>query len=412
MKEIKLALLGGPKTRDMSFPAWPMIGKEEEAAVLDVLHSGNWGRLAGVKTAEFEKSFAEYHGCKYGVAVFNGSVALQLALLATGIEEGDEVIVPPYTFLATASSVMLCNATPIFVDIHPETYCIDPDRIEEAITPRTRAIIPVHIGGQAAEMDRIMEIGRKHGLTVIEDCAQAHGAEYKNKRVGSIGNMGCFSFQSSKNLTSGEGGIVITNDENLYGTCLSMHNCGRVLGEAWYDHRALSMNLRMTEFQAALLSCGLTRLDSQTDIRDANGKYLNKKLSAIPGIRPLTRGHGETRHNYHLYIYRYDPKAFGGVSREHFLEALNAEGIPSGSGYGIPLYKQRIFTDKVFGPYTGYRKTRADIDYGTVDCPVCVQACREECWISQSVLLGTREDMDDIVRGIQKVYDNRDKLRG
>ena len=211
--------------------------------------------------------------------------------------------------------------------------------------------------------------------------------------------MGCFSFQSSKNLTSGEGGIVITNDEELYGTCLSTHNCGRVPGGAWYDHRALSMNLRMTEVQAALLSCGLARLDSQSNTRDANGRYLNENLSAIPGICPLTRGHGETRHGYHLYIYRYDPEAFGGMPRERFLEALNAEGIPCSSGYDIPLYKQRIFTDKVFGPYTGYRRIRPDIDYGTVDCPVCEQACREECWIPQSVLLGTREDMDDIARG-------------
>ena len=407
----KLAVHGGLKTRNRGFSTWPQYGEEETRAIQKVLESGKWGRLEGTETEKFEKSFAEFHDCKYGVTVFNGTVALQLALIAAGIEEGDEVIVPAYTFLATASSVMLCNGTPIFVDIHPETYCIDPDKIEEAITANTKAIIPVHLGGQAAEMDKIMEVARKYSLTVIEDCDHAHGAEYKNKRVGSIGHMGCFSFQSSKNLTSGEGGIVITNDKNYYGTCFSMHNCGRVPDGAWYDHRSLSMNLRLTEFQSVLLSCGLDRLNGQIDLRNINGKYLNKKLSTIPGISPITRGHGETRHGYHLYMFRYKPEEFNGVSRQRFLEILNAEGIPCESGYDIPLYRQRIFVDKVFGPYVGFRKTRPDIDYTSVSCPVCEQACLEVCCIKQAVLLGTGKDMDDIVCAIQKIYDNRDNLK-
>lgn len=407
----RLALCGGPVTRDRPFSVWPVCGPEEEAALLEVLRSGKWGRIDGERTAEFERAFAEYHDCAYGAAVFNGTVALQLALLAAGIKAGDEVIVPPYTFLATATSVMLCNAVPIFVDIDPETYCIDPEAIEPAITERTKAIIPVHLGGQAAEMDRILEISRAHELTVIEDCAHAHGAEYKGQRVGSLGDLGCFSFQSSKNLTSGEGGIVVTNDEELAGTCRSMHNCGRVPGGAWYDHRALSLNMRMTEFQAALLECGLDRLDAQIERREANGNYLNEALAEIPGIDPLPRGHGETRHGYHLYTYRYEEAAFGGVPRRLFLEALRAEGIPSVSGYDVPLYHQRIFVDRVFGPYTGYRTTRPDLDYADVECPACEQACREGCWLTQSMLLGTREDMDDIVRGIRKVYARRDELQ-
>lgn len=406
-----LALYGGPVTRERSFPSWPVVGTEEEAALLAVLHSGAWGRLDGARTGAFERAFAEYHDCAYGVAVFNGTVALQLALLAAGIEAGDEVIVPPYTFLATATSVMLCNAVPIFVDIDPETYCIDPDAIEAAITERTRAVIPVHLGGQAAAMDRIMAIARTHDLVVIEDCAHAHGAEFQGQRVGSFGDIGCFSFQSSKNLTSGEGGIVITNDKDLHGTCRSMHNCGRVPGGAWYDHRALSLNLRMTEFQAALLTCGMARLDEQIVQREANALYLNEALAEIPGIAPLPRGHGETRHSYHLYTYRYDEAAFGGVPRRVFLRALRAEGIPSVAGYDVPLYHQRIFVDKVFGPYTGYQATRPGIDYASVTCPACEQACREGCWLTQSMLLGSREDMDDVVRGIQKIYAHREELK-
>jgi dTDP-4-amino-4,6-dideoxygalactose transaminase len=407
----RLALYGGPPVRERPFPVWPVYGSEEESALLEVLRSRKWGRIDGTRTADFERVFAEYQDCTYGVAVFNGTVALQLALLAAGIGEGDEVIVPPYTFLATATSVMLCNAVPIFVDIDPQTYCIDPEAIEPAITDRTKAIIPVHLGGQAADMDRILAISRAHGLMVIEDCAHAHGAEYKGRRVGSLGDLGCFSFQSSKNLTSGEGGIVVANDEELAGTCRSMHNCGRVPGGAWYDHRALSLNLRMTEFQAALLQCGMERLDAQIERREANGLYLNDALSEIPGIDPLPRGHGETRHGYHLYTYRYDEAAFGGVPRGLFVEALRAEGIPSVSGYDVPLYHQRIFVDRVFGPYTGYRTTRPEIEYADVTCPACEQACREGCWLTQSMLLGTREDMDDIVTGIRKVYEHREVLR-
>ena len=406
-----LAINGGPRVRDKAWPSWPVIHPEDEAAVLDVFRSGRWGRLGGNRTAEFEAAFAEYQGCTCGLAVFNGTVALQLALLAAGIGEGDEVIVPPYTFLATATSAILCNATPVFADIHPDTYCLDPDRVEEAITPRTRAIIPVHLGGRPADMDRICRIAAKHDLSVIEDCAHAHGSEYNGRRVGSLGDMGCFSFQASKNLTSGEGGIVVTNDEKLHATCDSIHNCGRVPDGEWYDHRALAMNLRITEFQSALLLRGLGRLDAETDTRDANGRYLDEKLAEIPGIRPLPRMKYETRHARHLYVFRYDAEAFGGVPRERFLEAVDAEGIPVSAGYSVPLYRQRIFTDKVFGPYTGYKTVRPDIDYAAVECPACEAACKEGCWIPQTALLATRDDMDDIVRAIQKVYEGRDTLR-
>ena len=406
----KLAINGGPRTRERPFPIWPVHGPEEELAVLEVLRSGDWGRLSGQRTEAFEKAFAEHHGCRYGVAVVNGTAALQLALLAAGIEEGDEVIVPPYTFLATATSVALSNAVPVFADIHPDTYCLDPEAVLAAITPRTKAIIPVHLGGQTADMDSLMAIAQRHDLTVIEDAAHAHGAAYKGRPAGSLGHMACFSFQASKNLCSGEGGIVVTNDEELYQICDSIHNCGRAPGSAWYEHRLVAMNLRMTEFQSAVLACGLERLERQTARRDENGRRLNAQLSAIPGIRPLPRGHGETRHAYHLYVYEYDPEKFGGATRERFCEAVEAEGAPTCPGYTIPLYRQEIFTEKVFGPYTGYRQTRPNLDYAAVRCPACETACKSACWIAQSVLLGTRDDMGDVVRAIQKVYENREEL--
>lgn len=407
----KLALHGGPSVRNTPFPSWPVYGELEEKALLDVLHSDKWGRQEGTQVAAFEQEFATYQGARYGIAVVNGSVALWVALLAAGIQEGDEVIVPPYTFQATAVSVIEANGIPIFVDIHPDSYCLDPDLIEDAITDRTRAIIPVHFAGQAADMDAIMAIARKYELVVIEDAAHAHGAKYKEQGLGAIGDMGAFSFQSSKNLTSGEGGMVLTNSEQYEYLARSVHNCGRLPAGQWYAHYILGSNFRMTEFQGALLRAQMTRLEEQTRTRDANGRYLNKKLAEIPGIHPFPRGQGETRHSYHLYMFRYNAAEFGGVPRERFLEALRAEGIPCSPGYGMPLYRQPLFEQLAFGPFTGYRHTRPDLDYTKVSCPVSERACREEAvWLTQAVLLGTQADMDDIVEAVDKVYTHRQEL--
>lgn len=406
-----LALHGGPRVRNTPFPSWPVFGEAEEKALLDVLHSGKWGRQEGTQVTTFEQEFAAYQGAQYGVAVVNGSVALWVALLAADIQAGDEVIVPPYTFQATAVSVIEANAVPVFVDIHPDTYCLDPDLIEDAITDRTRAIIPVHFAGQAADMDAIMSIARKYELVVIEDAAHAHGAKYKDQGLGAIGDMGAFSFQSSKNLTSGEGGIVLTNSDQYERLARSVHNCGRLPEGNWYDHYIMGSNFRLSEFQGAILRAQLTRLEEQTITRDANGVYLNEKLAEIPGIRPFPRGQGETRHSYHLYMFRYNAAEFGGVPRERFLEALRAEGVPCSPGYGLPLYRQPLFEQLAFGPFTGYRQTVPDLDYTRVSCPVTERACREEAvWFTQPMLLGTQADMDDIVEAVAKVYAHRQEL--
>src|SRR3954469_16744158 len=214
--------------RTRPFPSWPIFGKPEEKRLLRVLRSGKWGRLHGPEVAEFEKRFAEMHGCKHGIAVANGTVSLRIALIAAGIRAEDEVIVPPYTFFSTASAVVEANAIPVFADIDLNTFNIDPVAIEAAVTPRTRAIIPVHFAGQPADMDLIMAAAKKHKLIVIEDAAHAHGASYKNRPAGSIGHLASFSFQSSKNLTAGEGGVITTNDDTLAAACRSIQNCGRV----------------------------------------------------------------------------------------------------------------------------------------------------------------------------------------
>lgn len=396
----QLAINGGPKAVRREF-AWPVFDETDVEAVARSVRSGVWGdpECAG-EVRGFEEEFAEFCGAKYALAVVNGSVALRLALLAVGVEPGDEVIVPPYTFYATASIVAEANCVPVFADIDPDTYNLDPACVERAITARTRAIIPVHFGGQACDMERLGEIGARHKLAIIEDAAHAHGAEYKGRKLGTIGAAGCFSFQSSKNLTSGEGGMIITDDEPLYDVMNSLRNCGRVKGGAWYEHVNLGCNYRIATLQAALLRNQLTRLDAQTRKRNENGLYLNELLSQIEGIRPLTRGHGETLHSYHLYIFRYDAAKFGGLPQTRFVEMLAAEGVPGHRGYPQPLYKQRVFQEL---NYLAYGAAGA-MDYSKVSCPVAEHACAGEAvWIQQAGLLGEREDMEAFAAAIRKI---------
>jgi dTDP-4-amino-4,6-dideoxygalactose transaminase len=401
--------LGGTPVRTRSFTSWPIYGKAEEKRLLRTLRSGKWGRLHGPEVAEFESRFAKMHGCKHGVAVVNGTVSLRIGLMAAGIQAEDEVIVPPYTFLSTASAVLEVNAVPVFVDLELETCNIDPQAVEAAITPRTRAVIPVHFAGQPVDMDAILRLAARHNLIVIEDAAHAHGAMYRGRPVGALGHLGSFSFQSSKNLTSGEGGIITTNDDALAAACDCIHNCGRRPGGLWYEHHVMSGNYRLGEFQGAILNCQLDRLETQTQTRDRNGSYLASKLRAFPGVYPQRRTPECTRHSYHLFWLRLDPAEFG-APRLAVLEALQAEGIPIARGYAWPLYQQPLFRHKLFGPYLP--QTAARLDFNQVHCPNCERICSEQgAWLEQSLFLGSQEDMDDIVRAFEKVYENRAALK-
>src|SRR5437867_149073 len=343
----RLALLGGTPVRKRPFTAWPIFGKTEEKRLLRTLRSGKWGRLHGAEVAEFEKRFAAMHRCKHGIGVVNGTVSLRIALLAAGIRAEDEVIIPPYTFFSTASAVVEANAIPVFADINIETFNIDPRAIQSAVTGRTRAIIPVHFAGQIADMDAIVSIAKQHKLTIIEDAAHAHGASYNNRPAGSIGDLGSFSFQSSKNLTAGEGGIITTSDDDLAEACRSIHNCGRISGGIWYEHQVISGNYRLGEFQGAILNCQLERLEAQTKTRDDNGKYLSSLLNHLPGLHMQKRPPETTTHSYHLFMLRLDPLKFG-VPRDAVLRALEAEGIPCSSGYGFSLPDQPMFRNRAF----------------------------------------------------------------
>ncbi|WP_396625648.1 DegT/DnrJ/EryC1/StrS family aminotransferase [Luteitalea sp.] len=402
-----LALLGGTPVRTRPFPSWPIFDETDEARVLAALRSGKWGRLAGDQVAEFERRFAAMHGCAHAVAVVNGTVSLRIALMAAGLQAGDEVIVPTYTFLSTATAVVEANAVPVFVDVDLDTFNIDPAQVEAAITPRTRAIIPVHFAGQPADMEAILAIAARHDLFVLEDAAHAHGAMWRDRPCGAIGHVASFSFQSSKNLTSGEGGIITTNDAALAESCRSIHNCGRVPGGIWYEHHVISGNYRLGELQGALLNSQLDRLDAQTATRDANGRYLASRLGALPGLYPQTRPADCTRHSQHLFMARLDAALFG-APRAVVLEALQAEGIPAVGGYGYPLPDQPLFRNKAFGPYL---PDRVHLDYTRVSCPNSRLICAEQSlWLDQSMLLGSRADMDDIADAFEKVHAHRDTL--
>jgi len=395
-----LAINGGPKTISKNF-IWPVFDETEINAVTDVVRSGKWGNPdCGDLVKSFEDEFAAFCGTKYAMTCVNGSVALRIALIAIGVKPGDEVIIPPYTFIATATIVLEANCVPVFVDIDPDTYNLDPAKIEAAITKRTKAIIPVHFAGQACDMDKIMAIAKKHKLRVIEDACHGHGAEYKGRKLGSIGDAGCFSFQSSKNLTSGEGGMVITNNEKLYDLMNSLRNVGRVKGGQWYEHHNLGCNYRITQLQVVLLASLLKKLKEQTRQRNENGTYLNSLLEKIDGIKPLTRGRGETIHSYHIYIFKYDKSKFNNLLKSEFAQMLAAEGVPCFMGYPQPLYKQPLFQEKNFMCYA----IPEEVDYTKVSCPVTEKACYEEAvWILQHGMLGPKEDMDKFAQAIIKI---------
>jgi dTDP-4-amino-4,6-dideoxygalactose transaminase len=404
----QLAIRGGTPVRTAPFSPWPVYGTEDEQALLEVLRSGRWFMASRLEA--FEKAFAAYQDARFGIAVSSGTTALQVALDAVDLKLGDEVIVPSYTFVATASSVVMVGGVPVFVDVEPGSYNLDPAAVEAAITPRTRAIVAVHIAGRPADLDALGALARRHGLRLVEDAAQAHAAAWKGRKVGAIGDLGTFSFQASKNLNAGEGGFVTSDDRELAERAWSVHNCGRSPEGAWYEHPRVGGNYRLGEFQAGLLLSQLPRLEAQTATRTRNARLLASLLRSIDGIEPLDDDPRVTTHAYHLFILRYRADAFGGAPRERFIAALQKEGVPCSSGYR-PLYKEPAFRAR-FAEYpltSAYFKGRPD--YDRVCCPVTERICAEEAvWLTQNLLLGAEEDMHDIARAIRKVQDHAGEL--
>ncbi|MBI1924277.1 DegT/DnrJ/EryC1/StrS family aminotransferase [Candidatus Poribacteria bacterium] len=396
-----LAINGGTPVRTKPFPSWPTHDAHDLKAFEGVYHSGRWG-TGGSKVPEFEQRFAEFQGAKYGVCVNSGTAALYVALKTAGVGLGDEVITPPYTFQATVVAILMANGIPIFVDTLPDGFNIDPSEIEAAITPQTKAILPVHIAGYPADMDAIMEIANRHNLVVIEDCAQAHGAEWRGRGVGSWGHLGCFSFQSSKNLCAGEGGIVLANDRKLYERAWAIHNCGRPPAEAEFEPEPLGGNFRMTEWQGGLLLSRLERLEEETNLRNMNMRLLDQGFGEIPGIKVVPLDPRATRGGCHGYKAIFDSEEFEGISRADFLKAMRAEGIPLGHWYTEPMYRQ---------PFMNSDLLSTKLDYSAVSCPETEKLCVNGLAMGQSVLMGTQEDMEDIITAAIKVRRNVGELK-
>jgi dTDP-4-amino-4,6-dideoxygalactose transaminase len=390
----RLAILGGEPVRKEPFSRWPQFDENEKAALLEVLESGIWGGYSP-KVGEFEQAFADFHKAKYGVTAANGTVTLEAALLAAGIEAGEEVIVPPISFIATASAVLRVGAVPVFADIDESTYNLDPELLSEAVTDRTRAIIPVHFAGHPADMEAIIEIAERHDLVVIEDCAHAHGAAWLGKRVGGFGAFGSFSFQASKNMTAGEGGILTTNDKTLAEKARSVCNQGRRAGGAWYEHVRLGTNYRLTGWQAAVLLAQLERLPQQLETRSANARFLIDQLRHFELISPPVVDERVTDHSYYLFMLRLKRETLPGLSKSKFVKALAAEGIPCAEGYPYPLYCNPLFESHT------HRRG---------NCPEAERMCAEAFWVSHEIMLAPREELLDFVSAVAKVCENAGEL--
>ena len=408
----KLAINGGEPIRTSSYYNWPDVNMTKmEEALKRVLYSKKWGSLHGQETSQFEHEFANYQDAKFGIACNSGTTALEIALESVGIGRGDEVIVPAYTFIASASAILAVRAIPVFVDISLESYTIDINDLKNKLTENTKAILPVHIGGRPADMDEILNIATKYNLYVIEDAAQAWGSSYKNRKVGAIGDMGTFSFQSSKNITSAEGGIILTNNEDYAKMAKSLVNCGRKEDGIWYAHYFSAGNYRITEFQTALLREQLKEYEKSLEIRRKNAMVLNKFFMDIEGFTPIPID-DDYRSSVHLYILRYDKTKFENLDKLKFIEALKSEGIPVSPGYSLPLYKQPIFTEGMFyKDGCPFYCVESKIDYKNVYLPNTERACNEEAiWIPQWVMLTDDKGINDIKNAFLKVVENYKEL--
>ena len=412
------AILGGQPVRTAPFPRWPNFREADEKAVLPVLRSGVWSRAKVVDEAE--RRFARLMGAKYCLATCNGTTAIITAVCSLGIGAGDEVITTPYTFVATIHPILLANALPVFADVDPETWQIDPAKIEARINKNTVAILPVHIIGGVCDMDRINAIAKKHNLKVIEDACEAHGGEWRTRKVGTLGDLGCFSFQNGKSLTCGEGGAVLGNDPKLMDRCYSFHNLGRPHGSMasrnGEGHVILGTKCRMAEYQASMLMTQMETFDAECRRRSENAVYLTEKLKQIPGIVPRKDYPQVTRTAFYYYGFRYKKEQFNGLPRDKFIAALGAEGIRASTGLGViegkPMNKEGCIEDafKSKAYQKIYPKSKLANYQAGNECPESDRLVEETVGFHQGMLLGTRQDMDDIPRAIAKIYENRQKL--
>jgi dTDP-4-amino-4,6-dideoxygalactose transaminase len=411
----ELAILGGPKTRTEPYPQWPVWDQRDIDAVTEVIKSGRWGGYPypGPKTAELAKKFAEMQGGGYAVPMANGTVTMEVALRAADIGWGDEVIVPAYTFQATASAPMAAGAIPVIVDVDPKNYCLDPKAAQKAITPKTRAILPVHLGSNMADMDAIMGLAENYDLIVVEDCAHAHGAKWNGRGAGTMGHFGSFSLQSSKTLTTGEGGILLCRTPELAAKAASIIDCGRphALGGGTEDGTMdyqVGGNFRLSEIAAALALVGLERFPTQAKEREAMADYMDESLSEIPGIRLLKRDPRHTTRSFYRYIFAIDPQAFG-MEHDILVGALDAEGVECSIGYeamnNYTLFqpqKSKLAVPSAFPEY---------FDFENMELPVAERAYEHEAvWLDENIFRAGQKGVDDAINAIKKIQKNAVEL--
>jgi dTDP-4-amino-4,6-dideoxygalactose transaminase len=394
------AVLGGAPVRQRDYPSWPVWDEHERTALLDVLDAGGWWQGNGKVAATFAADFAAYHGATFGMALTNGTHTLEAALVACDVGDGDEVIVPGMTFVASAAAVLAVNATPVLVDIDADTLCIDPAAAEAAITPRTKAIVAVHVAGAAADLDALTELCARRGLRLIEDCAHAHGTFWRGRGVGSWGDFGSFSMQRSKLMTAGEGGVLICNDEALRDAAWAYADCGRVKGQWFYHHATYGSNLRMTEWQGAVLSGQLQRFPDQNRTRNDNAVALNAALDEIPGVRTPRRDPRMDSQGNYCFVFHYDAEQFAGLPLRNFEAALAAEGIPMGVSYPS-LTDLAVFRNRNFAPRL--REHAPTIDYSTQHLPRAEHAAASTVWLQHRLLLAEREDVLDVARAVARI---------
>lgn len=394
-----LAKYGGTPYKVNPFPQWPVYDKNEFMNLSEVLESRNWWRVSGNKVTEFERKFAEFQDCKYCLGVTNGTNALELALSVLGIGTGDEVIVPAMTFISTGLAVINCDAIPVLVDIDRDTLCMLPDKFEQAITDKTKAVIPVHMAGNACQIEQICKIAKEHGIKVIEDAAHAHGGEYNNKRLGSFGDMAIFSFQNGKLMTCGEGGALLTNNNELYEKAYLIQDVGRPKGDKLYRHVIRGANYRMNEFQAAILLAQMQRVDEYNKLRDSRAQLLDSLLREVDGILPQGRSGDTNIITHYMYMFYYDKAYFANQSREEFVECLNAEGIPACVCFPV-LSDTEFFKDNDFNGRNVVYDIKSESDISNSK-----KAASGIIWLHHRTLEGTQDDIKDIVGAIKKIQE-------
>lgn len=406
----ELALHGGQQAAEsLDIPDWPQCTDRSKENVLDALESESWCSSYGEAewVDRFEERFGEYHGAENAIAVANGTIAIEVALRMLDVRPGDEVLVPPYTFIATASAVTSVGAVPRFVDVDPRTYNVDPDSVAEQVTERTVGMVGVHIAGYPMDFDELLPVVRDHDLFLIEDAAHAQGTEWNGEKVGTIGDVGTFSFQETKALSGGEGGMVVTDDDVLAERGELLCNIGRMSGKV-YRHYELASNCRMTEFQGALLCAQLEKLPRENETRMRNEEILRSELEDIDGIAPKPRDDRITSRGYCLFDLRYDTAAFDGLPRETFLEALSAEGVPASTGYAMPMYEQPAFAR---GTVSTLVPENADVPaYRSLHLPGVEEVTQRNVSFSHTVLLADERGMESIASAIRKIKANTDEL--